>query len=58
MENRAADPRYRSLIEEMAARMWQVMHTTGDYNMTEAEYAMFRFAPLGPQSGLPKKEAR
>lgn len=57
MENRAADPRYRALIEEMAARMWQVMHTTGDYNMTEAEYAMFRFAPLGPQSGAPKKEA-
>lgn len=56
MDNRAADPSYRPLIEEMSARMWQVMHTTGDYNMTEAEYGMFRFAPLGPQSGKPARE--
>jgi arylsulfatase A-like enzyme len=57
MENRAGSPQYRGVIEEMSARMWQVMHATGDYNMTEAEYAMFRFAPVGPQSGLSKTEA-
>lgn len=35
----------------MAARMWQVMYATGDYNMTEAEYGMFRFMPVGPRFG-------
>jgi hypothetical protein len=40
----------RPLLEDMARRMWQVMHATGDYNMTEAEYGMFRFAPVGPRS--------
>jgi len=49
MDNRANDPQMRSTIEEMAARMWQVMHATNDFNMTEAEYPMFRFAPVGPQ---------
>ncbi len=49
MDNRASDPQMRPLIEEMSVRMWQVMHSTNDYNMTEAEYPMFRFAPVGPQ---------
>lgn len=56
MENRAGEPRFRPVIEEMSARMWQVMRATGDYNMTEAEYAMFRFAPVGPQSAHHAKE--
>ncbi|MFM8321045.1 MAG: sulfatase-like hydrolase/transferase, partial [Chloroflexota bacterium] len=51
LRNRADDPALRPLIEEMAARMWQMMQQTGDYNMTDAEYGMFRFAPLGPQAG-------
>ena len=49
MDNRVNDPQMRPTIEEMSARMWQVMHATNDFNMTEAEYPMFRFAPVGPQ---------
>jgi arylsulfatase A-like enzyme len=50
LHNLAADPAFESTIAEMAARMWQILRQTGDVNMTEAEYGMFRFAPVGPQS--------
>jgi arylsulfatase A-like enzyme len=49
LHNRAGDPSLRPEIEAMAERMWQVMQASGDFNMTEAEYGMFRFAPLGPR---------
>jgi arylsulfatase A-like enzyme len=49
LHNLAPDSSQRPILEEMAARMWQVMHQTHDKNMTEAEYGMFRFAPLGPR---------
>ena len=49
MHNRAQDPNVRPVMEEMAARMWEVMHRTGDSNMTDAEYGMFRFMPVGPR---------
>ncbi|PKO15102.1 MAG: hypothetical protein CVU39_12120 [Chloroflexi bacterium HGW-Chloroflexi-10] len=48
LHNLAQEPEMRPLIEEMAARMWGVIHATGDTNMIEAEYGMFRFAPVGP----------
>jgi arylsulfatase A-like enzyme len=50
LHNRAHETSLRPLVEEMAARMWQVMRATGDANMVEAEYGMFRFAPLGPRA--------
>jgi arylsulfatase A-like enzyme len=49
LQNLAQEPGMRPLLEEMAARMWEVIRTTGDSNMVEAEYGMFRFAPLGPR---------
>ncbi len=49
MLNRAQDPALAGVIAEMAARMWEVMRHTGDTNMTEAEYGMFRFLPVGPR---------
>lgn len=49
MHNRAEDPTMTDIIEEMASRMWDVMRRTGDSNMTEAEYGMFRFLPVGPR---------
>jgi hypothetical protein len=52
MHNLAQDPSMAGVIEEMAARMWEVMRQTGDINITEAEYGMFRFLPVGPQGRL------
>ncbi len=49
--NIASDPNQRSVLENMAARMWAIMHQTGDANMVQAQYGMFRFAPVGPQIG-------
>jgi arylsulfatase A-like enzyme len=49
LHNLAQETNLRPLIEEMAARMWKVMHTSQDTNMIEAEYGMFRFAPVGPR---------
>ena len=50
LHNLAQEPAMRPVIEEMASRMWGVMQQTGDANMTEAEYPMFRFAPVGPRA--------
>lgn len=49
--NLAGDAAQRPLLEKMAARMWQICHETGDDNMTQAQYGMFRFAPVGPEDG-------
>ena len=51
MHNLAGDPAAQPLLEAMAARMWQIMHETKDFNMIEAQYGMFRFAPVGPEAG-------
>lgn len=51
LHNLAREAEVRPLMEEMAARMWQVMHATDDRNMTEAEYGMFRYMPVGPRFG-------
>jgi arylsulfatase A-like enzyme len=48
LHNLAQEAGMRPVLEEMAARMWQVIQTTGDANMIDAEYGMFRFAPVGP----------
>lgn len=50
LHNLAADPASRPVLEEMAGRMWEIIHRTGDENMAQAQYGMFRFAPVGPQS--------
>jgi len=49
LHNLAQDSNARPVMEEMAARMWEVMHSTGDSNMVDAEYGMFRFMPVGPR---------
>jgi arylsulfatase A-like enzyme len=48
--NLADDPAYRELLRAMAARMWEVVLRTGDRTLGEAEYGMFRFAPVGPEA--------
>lgn len=50
MHNLASDPAQRPVLESMSARMWEIMHQTGDSTMTQAQYGMFRFAPVGPES--------
>ncbi|MCB0196013.1 MAG: sulfatase-like hydrolase/transferase [Anaerolineae bacterium] len=49
--NRAHDPACRQELEMMAERMWALMYQTNDYTMTQAQYGMFRFAPVGPEYG-------
>jgi len=49
MHNLAGDAAFRPLAEEMAARMWKIIHQTDDFNMYQAQYGMFRFAPVGPE---------
>ncbi|MEA3334874.1 MAG: DUF4976 domain-containing protein [Chloroflexota bacterium] len=48
--NQAGDPQNRPVLEEMARRMWQIIQETGDSNMLKAQYGMFRFAPVGPET--------
>ncbi len=49
MRNLVHDPAYRSVLETMAARMWEITRQTGDFTMYQAQYGMFRFAPVGPE---------
>ncbi len=49
LHNLAQDPAYQSLLERMAGRMWEIMRETDDFNMCQAQYGMFRFAPVGPE---------
>ena len=49
MYNLARDPESQPVLESMASRMWAIIRRTGDANMYEAQYGMFRFAPVGPE---------
>jgi arylsulfatase A-like enzyme len=47
--NLAPDSSFRPVLEMMAGRMWEIIHQTNDFNMYQAQYGMFRFAPVGPE---------
>jgi len=49
LHNLALDLAHQSLLEGMAARMWEIVRETDDFNMYQAQYGMFRFAPVGPE---------
>jgi arylsulfatase A-like enzyme len=49
LRNLARDSAFQSVLEDMAARMWQIIRQTDDFNMAKAQYGMFRFAPVGPE---------
>jgi arylsulfatase A-like enzyme len=49
LHNLALDPAHQSLLERMAGRMWEIVRETDDFNMYQAQYGMFRFAPVGPE---------
>jgi choline-sulfatase len=52
LHNLSTEAQYLPLIESMAARMWEIIRQTDDFNMAEAQYAMFRFAPVGPEARI------
>jgi arylsulfatase A-like enzyme len=54
LTNLAPDPEYADTLRHMAARMWQRIHETDDFNMYNSHYGMFRYAPVGPVTTLPR----
>lgn len=46
--NLAVRPEAAGVLREMATAMWRVVKDTGDDTLANAEYGMFRFAPVGP----------
>jgi len=55
LTNLAALPEHAGLAREMAAAMWREVRRTGDATLGDAQYGMFRFAPVGPEPE-PKRE--
>lgn len=49
MRNLFHDPGHRPVLEAMAGRMWEIARQTDDFNLHQAQYGMFRFAPVGPE---------
>ncbi len=49
LRNLASDSAHRPALESMAARMWEIARQTNDFNLFDAQYGMFRFAPVGPE---------
>jgi arylsulfatase A-like enzyme len=49
LRNLARDAAFRPDLETMAGRMWEIIRQTDDFNMVQAQYGMFRFAPVGPE---------
>ncbi len=43
------DPSYAEIAERLAMRMWAHAKKTGDWTFADAQYGMFRFAPVGPE---------
>jgi arylsulfatase A-like enzyme len=52
MHNLASDPTHTDLLREMAGRMWQRVRETGDFNMLNSHYGMFRYAPVRPGGSI------
>lgn len=50
LRNLAQEPAAAPRLRALAQRMWEIARATGDRTLAEAEYGMFRFAPVGPQA--------
>ena len=50
LTNLAGLHEHAALAREMAAAMWREVRRTGDDTLGDAQYGMFRFAPVGPQA--------
>jgi arylsulfatase A-like enzyme len=50
LRNLAAEPDHDGVLRAMAARLWRRVRASGDTTLSEAQYGMFRFAPVGPEA--------
>ena len=50
LANLAADPAHAATLRSMAARLWGIVRDTDDRTLGDAQYGMFRFAPVGPEA--------
>lgn len=50
MINLSDNPDYREIKKELCKKMWQKCVETGDWSLTDSQYFMHRFAPIGPLS--------
>lgn len=48
--NLAADPAHAATLRALAARLWGIVRDTDDRTLGDAQYGMFRFAPVGPEA--------
>lgn len=48
LTNEINNEKYQNIICRMASEMWNIMKETKDITMTDAEYYVLRFAPVGP----------
>ncbi|MDF1522877.1 MAG: hypothetical protein P1P87_08665, partial [Trueperaceae bacterium] len=48
--NLADDPTHAATLRALAARLWGVVRDTDDRTLGDAQYGMFRFAPVGPEA--------
>ena len=49
LRNLAGESECRAVLDNLAGRMWHTIRATDDWNMLQAQYGMFRFAPVGPE---------
>lgn len=49
MHNLINEARHRERAEHLASLMWKTIKEIGDHNMFNAQYGMFRWAPVGPE---------
>lgn len=57
--NLAGDPAHAATLRAMAARLWGIVRDTDDRTLGDAQYGMFRFAPVGPEAaerGAPESD--
>jgi arylsulfatase A-like enzyme len=56
--NLAGLPEHGRTLTAMATAMWREVRRTGDDTLGDAQYGMFRFAPVGPESASRQGEDR
>lgn len=56
LTNLATDPAHRERLRTMAAHMWRIVRDTDDHTLAEAQYGMFRFAPVGPEAATSRSD--
>lgn len=55
MRNLVHDEAHAATVRDLATRMWRIVRDTGDRTLGDAQYGMFRFAPVGPEAAEERK---